>query len=346
MIRLLLIGSGAIGSLERSYFLAFQALEGVSVELFSTEEHLSLRQGPSLVARIMARVTYATACRGYGLKLEAFLRAANYDCILVIKGAELTLDTLRVCQSLTPGGVWANLNPDDPLNVTSKGSTNQNIVDCLPLFAYHFTWSERVLNSLLRRGCRNVHYLPFGYDTSALSTMTPTPTPSSTTVVFVGAWDPEREHLLGQLTDYDLHIYGVSWTRASHKSLRRRIHLENLHGAALLNAYAAAAISLNLLRPQNQGSHNMRTFEIPVAGGVMLTLRTEEQQKFFPEGEACLMYATIEELRAMILLALSSDNSDAMLRMRASARSAALPHTYESRAKCIIAAIRCSEDTR
>jgi hypothetical protein len=63
---------------------------------------------------------------------------------------------------------------------------------------------------------------------------------------------------------------------------------------------SSSAVCLNLLRPQNQGSHNMRTFELPAMGGLMLTCRTEEQQEFFPENESCFMYADVGELKAKI----------------------------------------------
>ena len=44
----------------------------------------------------------------------------------------------------------------------------------------------------------------------------------------------------------------------------------------------------------------MRTFEIPAMGGLMLTSRTAEQQEFFPENEACYMYADVAELKEKI----------------------------------------------
>mgnify|MGYP006107481757 CR=1 FL=1 len=40
----------------------------------------------------------------------------------------------------------------------------------------------------------------------------------------------------------------------------------------------------------------MRTFEIPSMGGLMLTTRSNEQNKFFPENKASLMFKDIQNL--------------------------------------------------
>ena len=59
-------------------------------------------------------------------------------------------------------------------------------------------------------------------------------------------------------------------------------------------------LSLNILRDQNDHSHNMKTFEIPAMGGLMITKRTKEQKYFFPENKACLMYHDLNELKTKI----------------------------------------------
>ena len=41
--------------------------------------------------------------------------------------------------------------------------------------------------------------------------------------------------------------------------------------------------SLNIFRKQNELSHNMKTFEIPAMGGLMITKRSKEQDFFSPK---------------------------------------------------------------
>ena len=59
-------------------------------------------------------------------------------------------------------------------------------------------------------------------------------------------------------------------------------------------------ICLNILRNQNKSSHNMKTFEIPAMGGLLLTERNRDQNRFFPENQACVMYKDINELNYKI----------------------------------------------
>ena len=54
--------------------------------------------------------------------------------------------------------------------------------------------------------------------------------------------------------------------------------------------------SLNVLNAENLGGPNMRTFEIPASGGVMLARYSPEQDEFFPEGEAALYYRSPAEI--------------------------------------------------
>ena len=44
----------------------------------------------------------------------------------------------------------------------------------------------------------------------------------------------------------------------------------------------------------------MKTFEIPAMNGLMLTQRSIEQNYFFPENKACLMFSDIKELKEKI----------------------------------------------
>jgi hypothetical protein len=197
------------------------------------------------------------------------------------------------------------------------------------------TWSRTLLGRLSREGCRRTALLPFGYDSDHHVAPPDFVVGQSATVSFVGAWDPQREALLTGLADYPLRIYGNGWDRAPRRSpLWPRITPKNIYREELVAVIAGSAVSLNILRSQNMGSHNMRTFEIPAMGGLMLTTRTEEQQRYFPEDEACLMYAGLDELRAKLDCVLR----DAELAQRIRHKGAELVrgNSYDERAKLLL----------
>lgn len=78
----------------------------------------------------------------------------------------------------------------------------------------------------------------------------------------------------------------------------------------------------------------MRTFEIPAMGGLMLTNRTEEQQEFFPENEACYMYGSMDELKGKIDCILA--NRQEADRVRARGMELVQSHSYTNRARYLL----------
>ena len=52
----------------------------------------------------------------------------------------------------------------------------------------------------------------------------------------------------------------------------------------------------------------MKTFEIPAMGGLMITKRSKEQDFFFPENKACIMYKNLEELLKKIEVIVKNPN--------------------------------------
>ena len=59
---------------------------------------------------------------------------------------------------------------------------------------------------------------------------------------------------------------------------------------------AGARVAINILRKQNEGSYNMRTFENPGCGGLLASQFSIEQQDFFPDGNAAIYFANLEDM--------------------------------------------------
>ena len=89
-----------------------------------------------------------------------------------------------------------------------------------------------------------------------------------------------------------------------------------------------------MLSPHNVPGHNMRTFEIPASGAVMLATYTAEQARFFPEGEAAWYYRSPGELDDLLDRLLA----DAELRERTAqaALKVTRDHDYVQRARAML----------
>jgi len=153
-------------------------------------------------------------------------------------------------------------------------------------------WSER-LALLLRPSVREVEVLPFGYDDRWYS---PTESPGGDRagISFVGTWSPRRERFLRALEGLPLVVYGLGWEGACVQA-----------GPPLTEAKAgeilrASLIGVNLLHPQNAGSHNMRTREIAASGALELTEPGTDGTPL-RDGTSCRWFATPGDLRDQAL---------------------------------------------
>lgn len=331
----LVVGSRREGSLENAYVAALRCLPGISVTHLDPELAVSW-----LPARVRARVGVRLQWRSAGNCLLSHLRGRPdaYDVVLVFKGMFLTLSTLRECRAVAARSLWVNLNPDDPCNAESRGAANQNTRETISEYDTYVTWTPTLLSSLRAGGAKCILSVPFGYDPSTHYPWPALDPDLAGSATFVGTWDREREDLLSHIADLPIRIFGWGWDRIGRRSpLRGKVFARNLYSADLRRVITSSRISVNMLRSQNAISHNMRTFEIPAMGGLMLTQRTTEQGAFFPEGAACLMYADPEELRSQVRTALYDlDLKD----VRQAGLERVRGHSYRDRATVLHEALR------
>ena len=312
---ILLVGVAQRTSLEQMYLRAFQANGCREVDLLDVEANRPAWSRNRVVNRFLPGIGHAWASQ----RLLTHLRGCNdrYRWIIVFKGMQFSRHVLEECRSLAPTALWINVNPDDPYNLASRAASNSNIIESLSFFDAYCIWSHPIADRLRADGCNKVIYLPFGYDTTYHVPHEPPHRAVPACISFIGSWDKEREAVLARLAGHNVSIHGNSWERAAHAfPLSSGLSYRDVFGPEMAAINGSSAICLNLLRPQNRGSHNMRTFEIPAMGGLMLTSRTAEQQEFFPENEACYMYADVAELKKKIEYILANEQEAEHVRAR------------------------------
>ncbi|MEQ9667665.1 MAG: glycosyltransferase [Coleofasciculus sp. G2-EDA-02] len=70
----------------------------------------------------------------------------------------------------------------------------------------------------------------------------------------------------------------------------------------------SARIGLNILRPQNEMGHNIRTFEIPATETLMLSERSQELLKLFKEDREAIYFSSPDELNQKVEYLLQNPN--------------------------------------
>ena len=336
MKRLLIIGAMADGALEHWYAAAFRSL-GVEVALFDPERIL-VRSRP---VRIMTRPLRSLDHLLVGRELDRyFAKPQAWDVVLVFKGLFMSASALATVKRLAPGAQWFCFDPDSPFEAGS-GTSSRHIRECIPLYDRYFIWSRGLVSTLAEHGCRHPSYLPFGFDDAQHIPAVEMDPSLCDAISFVGTYDRQRADLLESIADLPLRIFGSGWHRLPLWSpLRRKSFGPPVLGAELRRVVTSSLACINMLRPQNVGSHNMRTFEVPAMGGLMVTSRSAEQQEFFPEGEACLMYEGKSELRAVLQRLVRREIDTAAI--RAGALKRVCGHSYRERARVILQAAGAS----
>lgn len=168
-----------------------------------------------------------------------------------------------------------------------------------------------------------VVYMPLGYCDEVHRPLEPSEQRWSSSVGFLGGWEPRRERMLDAVAEagLNLKIWGGAWEflHDGRWSLRRYLILRQLAGtdrftihrnpqlAAALQgdevyaddyarALSGARIGLGFLRAVCEDQHTTRSFEIPACGSMLLADRTKEHQSFFAEGVEADYFSSPEEL--------------------------------------------------
>ena len=181
------------------------------------------------------------------------------------------------------------------------------------------------------------HWLPFGYMPEVASPAQ-IPADIAQRAIFIGAWDTERADFFNALPPNTVTIIGPDTWQAKTQSTdpaRQSWAGYALYDGEATAAHAQALASINLFRPQNRltQSHNMRTFEVPSAGGVLISPFTEEQATFFEPNTEALYYQDAADIPHLIQDLKAHPNKVAAIKAAAKKRAVSSGYDYFSRSQ-------------
>jgi spore maturation protein CgeB len=297
-MRVLILGEDAPGGLMGSFERGFAEL-GIETRTFCLARAYASAM-PSIRSRALRRVAEPVLLSTFNENVARDMTGVEVDLVLVIKGHRLSAATIERVRESTEAPV-VNFYPDDPF---SDERSNRLAYGPNVLAAYDacFTFARHLMPGYEDAGARSVHYLPFARDPS-LHAPVATPTTPAFDVVFVGNLDAERVRFLDALArDYRVGVFGERTAAAVPRGsvLARATFAPAAYGKDLARALGCGAISLNVMRPQNSRSHNMRSFESPACGAFTLSQRTPELSELFAEGEQIACFSDVDELRAAV----------------------------------------------
>ncbi|MEO5891102.1 MAG: glycosyltransferase [Ferruginibacter sp.] len=296
---MLIIGSFSKGSIENYYKRGLEKC-GVAVTAYGAADEFHGAMAKSDMNRLLNKISPHFFYKGINKRLLTFIAGKNYEVILVFKGMELYEETVLQLKRHTT--LLVNYNCDHPFSFYSTGSGNDNVRNSIKQYDIHFSYSRRIVAQLQQDFGRHAYCIPFGYDSHVKADALAALTDYSGHFLFIGAYDKQRTNWLENLAVPDLDIYGdTKWkTRNLSKPYITQAYKQRaLYDGDYLNAVNHSMGIINLLRDQNiaEDSHNMRTFEVPGYGGLLISQRTAEQMMFFEEDKEAIFFDTAIELK-------------------------------------------------
>jgi hypothetical protein len=256
------------------------------------------------------------------VQVDTLAEQGRRDLVLVVKGAFLNAHSIDYLRSRLGGPVvcW---NPDSPFD-ESISNSGAGIPRAIAAYDVYITWAHDIAERL-QSVAAQVLVVPFAWDPAVIQ-----PTPgygeAAGRIVFIGTATRQRSAFLQNLAHLRPLVFGTGWPRLDGLDIRppvRGIQFARIAGEAKWN--------LNLLRPQNARSHNMRSFELVGAGGTQVAPVTVDHERFLGRDARTVLFRDEIELQAI----LRSDPAEL------SSRQPTLldGHTYVSRAHRVLAGL-------
>lgn len=271
MTRVLLVSDLSTDGLHDSYARGFAAIGGDVVSF-----PLSRGHGVRGLRRLRARLVARRANRD----LVPFALGARPDVVLVLKGKELRGETVARLRGAL-GVPVCNFYPDDPFSV-SRSNAPDDGPEVLTAYDRCFSFARHLLPRYEAMGAA-ADYLPFARDPALHAPLAPRVAPDLD-LVFVGNLDERRVAMLEPLSPFRIGIFGERVRQAvptASPLARAALFGPAAYGRALAATLGRGRISINVMREQNRGSHNMRSFESPACGAFTLSERTPELAELF-----------------------------------------------------------------
>jgi spore maturation protein CgeB len=337
-MKLLVVGSDQVWSIEKVY-INYLAQWGAEVQLFAAQNEFYDYYNRSIVNKVLYRAGLTRIISRINQRLRLAITQWRPDAILIFKGMEVLPSTL---QWIREQGIFlANYNPDNPFVFSGAGSGNSRVTAGIPLYDLHLTYNLEIKERLDREYHIATALLPFGFDVAQELYERCLREPEISRVCFLGNPDEGRVDLIRQLLDrgIGIDVYGHHWDKFLHHD-NLHIH-EAVYGEDFWLVLHRYRVQLNLLRPHNLRSHNMRTFEIPGIGGIQLAPDTPEHRKFFRPDHEIFLFRDMNECYDKIKMLLDLPAAEATaLREAARAVSIAAGYTYKDRARQALDSIR------
>jgi spore maturation protein CgeB len=322
---LILVGNGGFAQVADSLRHAATSISGIDARVVDVSQANSRwRFLNSLSWRLLDhRPPFA---RRVARDLLAAVRAATSSIVLTTGLAPVEGKSLRACRML--GARCLHFSTDDPWNPNQSARW---LNAALPLYDIVFTPRTSNMGDFQRLGCRDVRYLPFGYDERLLTLSSSPGDTAAPEVLFVGGADADRAAFFEAFVRVGtaVSLVGGFWDR--HAALRSNWLGHRAPGDVVVLT-RAAKVNLVLVRHANRDGHVMRSLEAGAMGGCLAVEESSEHLAIFgPDGESVRYFRSPEQAADLCRRLILDDRERSRLSAAVGERIRAGGHSYADR---------------
>jgi spore maturation protein CgeB len=297
MKKVLIVGETLeTGRTEEVYGREFSAL-GCEVRYFSWQEAKSSLSFGVLWDKLAWRLAWQILAKLANQKLVEIANQFQPDLTLVVSPLWLHPDSVLAFKQHGLAFVFYTDNPIDEHHT----HTNSWVKNGFPLWDAAFIWSQEIVESLLNNNVKRAFFHPFCSDVEYhFPKRQANPLYD---VAFIGNWDTsrKREKYLKAIADYRLGLWGSNyWNTHCQETALKGLCQGMCSYQEIPEVLGSAKMGLNILRPQNEQGHNIRTYEIPATGTLMISERSQELLKLFIEDKEAVYFSHPEELKQKV----------------------------------------------
>lgn len=335
-MKLLVVGANSEYAIERFYLKYWQEYrKDITIDFFQAQNIFYNFYNQNFLNKIVFKLGISSIYNQINKQLLEKIKKFKPDVIFVFKGMEIFPQTLQFAKEQNIK--LLNYNPDNPFIFSGSGSGNKNITESIGIYDVHFTYNMEIKYQIESQYSIPTYILPFGFDVSEELFAKCTETLEINKVCFIGNPDKVRALLITKLAKAGvlIDVYGYNWEKfINHKNIS---YYKTIYGVEFWQNIRRYRVQLNIMRPHNLNSHNMRSFEIPGIGGIQLAPHTSEHELFFEPNKEIFLYQSVEDcvkkINHLIQLSVQEANE-----LRLAARLACIEkkYSYAERAKQVL----------
>ena len=267
--------------------------KGVEVSLFDYSDIMPGIKDRTLVGKIMRRLFYKIYVVLINIKFLKYVYDNNPDVIIVIKGLDIRVDTLEKIKR--EGVKLINWNPDDFFNMKNS---NKNLITSINQYDIIISSRPHLFEKYYKFGANKMIFIDWYYVSELHS---PQNKKKDIEISFVGSWSEYREKFIDQI-GIKFVIKGSGWEKSALEFKKRHdVDPRILSQREMSEIFERSCINLNILTPDNSDLSNLRFFEVPASGGLLLTEKNSVSVSYLEDKKECFMYSSAEEARKIII---------------------------------------------